>query len=65
MRDGVSPVTARMLANPHVRFFVERNIEHADGVELACLADVRVLDLARTVARIVRVKTRRMMRELR
>ena len=61
VRDGVSPVTARMLANANVRFFVERNAEHANGVELACLADVRVVDLARTVVRIVRAKTRRML----
>ena len=65
VREGVSPVTARMLGNRHVRFFVERNSEHADGVELACLADVRVMDLARTVARIVRVKTRPMLRDVR
>ena len=62
VRDGVSPVTERMLVNPHVRFFVERNMEHANGVELACLADVRVIDLAHTVVRIARAKTRRLLR---
>ena len=52
VRDGVAPVTEAALANPHVCFFVARNPEHASGVELACLADVRLRDLARAVARI-------------
>jgi|SRR6476646_8873441 len=52
VRDGIAPVTAAALANRHVRFFVERNPEHGSGVELACLADVRLRDLARTVLRI-------------
>jgi hypothetical protein len=59
VRDGVAPVTREALSNPHVRFFVERNAEHAAGVELACLAEVRLRDLARTVARIALVKVRR------
>lgn len=50
VRDGVAPVEAALLANPHVRFFVERNPGHADGEELACLAQVRLRDLARTAA---------------
>jgi hypothetical protein len=52
VRDGVAPVTEAALANPHVCFFVARNPEHAAGVELACLADVRLRDLARAVVRI-------------
>ena len=52
VRDGVAPVTEAALANPHVCFFVARNPEHASGVELACLADVRLRDLARAVVRI-------------
>ena len=45
-------MTEAALANPHVCFFVARNPEHASGVELACLADVRLRDLARAVVRI-------------
>jgi hypothetical protein len=52
VREGVAPVDAFVLANPHVRFFVERNPGHADGEELACLAEVRLRDLARVVGRI-------------
>jgi hypothetical protein len=52
VRDGVAPVDASVLANPHVRFFVERNPGHADGEELACLAQVRLRDLARVASRI-------------
>lgn len=59
VREGVAPVTADALNNRHVRFFVERNKEHADGVELACLAHVRVIDLARVLVRIAGVKARR------
>lgn len=51
VRDGVAPVTPALLGNPHVRFFVARNPDHASGVELACLADVRLRDLARAAAR--------------
>ena len=52
VRQGVAPVDGVLLANPHVRFFVERNPGHARGDELACLAQVRLRDLARAVARI-------------
>lgn len=50
VRDGVAPVDGALLANPHVRFFVERNPGHAEGDELACLAQIRMRDLARTAA---------------
>lgn len=50
VRDGVAPVEGALLSNPHVRFFVERNPGHARGDELACLAQVRVRDLARVAA---------------
>jgi hypothetical protein len=52
VREGVAPVDAAVLANPHVRFFVERNPGHAEGEELACLAEVRLRDLARAAGRI-------------
>jgi hypothetical protein len=62
VRDGIAPVTPSALANEHVRFFVERNVEHADGVELACLAKVRLVDVARAVARIAGARVRRTLR---
>lgn len=62
VRDGIAPLTPEALSNPHVRFFVERNAEHADGVELACLADVRLRDLARSAARIALASARRLTR---
>jgi hypothetical protein len=53
VRDGVAPVDGALLANPHVRFFVDRNPGHAAGDELACLAQVRMRDLATTAAGLV------------
>lgn len=47
VRQGVAPVTPDALRNEHVRFFVERNPGHELGDELACLARVRAIDLAR------------------
>ncbi len=51
VRDGVAPVTEAALRNGHVRYFVERNPNHAAGDELACLAVVRARDLLRAMAR--------------
>ena len=51
VRDGIAPVTDLALRNRHVRYFVERNPNHAAGEELACLAVVRVRDLLRAMAR--------------
>lgn len=51
VREGVAPVTTSLLENPHIRFFITRNPGHAEGVELACLADVRLRDLARAAVR--------------
>jgi hypothetical protein len=56
VRDGIAPLTDALLRSPHVRFFVERNPGHVNGDELACLADVRLRDLARAVARIAVVR---------
>ena len=53
VRDGLAPITQRHLANEHVRFFVARNPRYAEGDELACLADVRLGDIARIAARLV------------
>lgn len=59
VRDGIAPATGAALTNRHVRFFVERNPDHASGVELACLADVRLRDLVRALLRISAARWRR------
>jgi hypothetical protein len=59
VRDGLAPLTDGALRSPHVRFFVQRNPGHASGDELACLADVRLRDLGRAVARIALARARR------
>ncbi|HWH80521.1 MAG TPA: hypothetical protein VNT76_24235 [Candidatus Binatus sp.] len=38
LRQGVAQVTVERLSDPHVRFFVERNPNHALGEELCCIA---------------------------
>jgi hypothetical protein len=38
LRPGVADVDERRRKDPHVRFFLERNPDHAQGVELACVA---------------------------
>lgn len=53
VRTGLAPVPDALLENPHVRFFLERNPGHAEGDELACLAQVRAVDLLKLVARFV------------
>lgn len=54
VRDGLAPITQGHLDNPHLRFFVARNPGHAEGDELACLADVRLVDIARIAMRLAR-----------
>ena len=51
VRSGLAPVGGELLDNPHVRFFVARNPGHAEGDELACLAEVRTIDLIKLGAR--------------
>jgi hypothetical protein len=59
VRAEIAPVDASLLGDPHIRFFVERNPGHAEGDELACLAEVRVRDLARVACRIALARARR------
>lgn len=59
VRAEVAPVEASLLADPHIRFFVERNPGHVNGDELACLAEVRIQDLARVAFRIALARARR------
>ena len=53
VRTGVAPVSESALSNRHVRFFVQRNPNHAAGDELACLAVVRIRDLVRSMVRFI------------
>lgn len=62
VRAGVAPITDELLRNPHVRFFADRNPGHADGDELACLAEVRLRDLGRIGARLTTAMARRSLR---
>ena len=59
VRAGVAPVSESALRNRHVRFFVEHNPNHATGDELACLAVVRIRDLARAMVRFTAHRTLR------
>ena len=59
VRPGLAPVTADVRANPHVRYFAERNPHHGDGDELACLAEVRAVDIAAIAARLAVTTARR------
>lgn len=59
VREGLAPITPRHLENPHVCFFVARNPGHAGGDELACLAEVRFVDIARIAGRIAGALMRR------
>jgi hypothetical protein len=59
VRSGVAPITPALLANAHVRFFLDRNPGHADGEELACLADVRLIDVARSAGRFLVARAQR------
>lgn len=53
VKAGIAPVDSSALADPDIRFFVERNPGHVDGDELVCIADVRLGELFRAFARII------------
>lgn len=40
LKPGVADLSEKRLADPHVRFFVERNPGHVYGDELVCLAEL-------------------------
>jgi len=62
VRPGLSPIDVSAQANAHVRFFMERNPDHAGGDELACLALVRKRDAARIALRASMARTRQRIR---
>jgi hypothetical protein len=53
LRDGVAPVTAERLQDPHVRFFQARNPGHAGGDELCCLAPLTRGNFTRAAYRVI------------
>jgi hypothetical protein len=59
VRTGLSPIDESALANPHVRYFLERNPGHTRGDELACLAMIRKRDSAGTALRVARARLRK------
>ncbi len=59
VREGLAPVPAELRQHPHVRFFLHNNPAHDQGDELACLAEVRFVDLARIGLRLLRAMARR------
>jgi hypothetical protein len=58
VRQGVAPIDGALLANPHVRFFLQRNPGHVRGDELCCLAETRLRDAVVTLAQVLRRRVR-------
>lgn len=54
LRKGVADVTEAHLRHPEIRFFVERNPNHEDGDELACIAEIRPENFTRAAKRVLR-----------
>lgn len=54
LRDGVAEVTVERLSDPHVAFFVKRNPDYTQGVELACLAPLRADNLRPFIRRVLK-----------
>jgi hypothetical protein len=51
VRRDVAPLGGPLLNDPHVSFFAARNPGHANGDELACLAEIHLVDPVRIIAR--------------
>ena len=58
VRDGIAPLDAVTAARPDVAFYLARNLGHAEGDELACLAEIRLRDLVTALTRIVLIQAR-------
>ena len=56
LRPGVADVTPERLQDPHVAYFVAANPGHAQGDELACIAELKVTNLTAAGRRMVRQK---------
>jgi hypothetical protein len=53
LRDGIASLTEERLRDPHVAFFARMNPGHADGDELACLAELSRANLTRAAERMI------------
>jgi hypothetical protein len=53
VKDQLAVPTERDLKNPEVRFFLQKNPRFAEGVELACIANVRWSDIAWMISKYV------------
>lgn len=53
LKPGVSDLTAERLADPHVRYFAQRNPGHARGDELCCLAPLTRENFTRAAWRVI------------
>lgn len=53
LREDVAPIDAALLAQPDIRFFVERNPGHARGEELCCLAPLTRANFTRAAYRAI------------
>jgi hypothetical protein len=53
LRPGVADLSPARLLDPHVRFFVERNLGHADGDELCCLAPLTRANFTAAAYRVI------------
>lgn len=49
VKDQMAAPTARDMTNPNVRFFLNRNPRYHEGVELACIADIRWQDIGHII----------------
>ncbi len=47
VRGPIADPDSKALKHPEVRYFVEKNPDYREGVELACIAEVRLRDLVR------------------
>jgi hypothetical protein len=53
LRPGVADLTPERLRDRHVRFFAERNPDHAQGAELCCLAPLTRGNFTRAAYRVI------------
>jgi hypothetical protein len=53
LRAGLADITSERLADPHVRFFQERNPGHLRGDELCCLAPLTRANFTRAAYRVI------------
>ncbi|MES1206797.1 MAG: hypothetical protein ABUS79_12745 [Pseudomonadota bacterium] len=58
VRAGIAPIDRDAARVPEIAFFAEKNPGHAAGDELVCLAELRLRDLVRVLARALRGRVR-------